>query len=648
MDHAPQLIVGTAGHIDHGKSRLVLALTGTDPDRLPEEKARGMTIDLGFGYVRIDDCDVWFVDVPGHERFVRNMVAGAAGVDLALLIVAADDSVMPQTREHAELLSLLGVRELIVVITKTDLVDRGWAEEVEREARELLAGLDLAPIAVVHTSAESGAGLDALRAAISQRARQRRSDDVAADWFLLPVDRSFTVAGRGAVVTGSVAHGQVGIGAELELWPGPRRVRVRGLQSHHVGRAEAAGRMRLAVNLAGVAAEDAHRGCVLSTPGFLEPASVYDVWIATLRMPGRARRRRLRLRLHTATSELLAELRLLDPPAEPTLRGVFGQLLAAEPLVATGRQRFVLRDEAGTRTIGGGMFLCGGVRRWTARHPPDVGMLRALLDGPLRSRLEAIIRGQGWRECDTRRLAARLGVASHEQVAAECERVVAERRVHRLESAGAGLFIHADVLAEIVAFLERRLREHLAQHARSPGVPLGEWPRWMPRGCPARLRGALADWLISEGRFAIDAGHVTPRGHKPRMAAADERLYEALLAEFRAGGFSPPAVEALTCRTPQSARRIDELLKLAAVRGELVRVGDGVWLHHERRAELVETVVAALRRQGSLTVAQMRDLLGTTRKYMVPIAEHLDATGITRRFGDDRRLGPNAPPARSA
>ncbi|NUQ49657.1 MAG: GTP-binding protein, partial [Phycisphaerae bacterium] len=158
MDHAPQLIVGTAGHIDHGKSRLVLALTGTDPDRLPEEKARGMTIDLGFGYVRIDDCDVWFVDVPGHERFVRNMVAGAAGVDLALLIVAADDSVMPQTREHAELLSLLGVRELIVVITKTDLVDRGWAEEVEREARELLAGLDLAPIAVVHTSAESGAG----------------------------------------------------------------------------------------------------------------------------------------------------------------------------------------------------------------------------------------------------------------------------------------------------------------------------------------------------------------------------------------------------------------------------------------------------------------------------------------------------------
>lgn len=256
MSDAPTLVVGTAGHIDHGKSRLVLALTGTDPDRLPEEKARGMTIDLGFAHTQIEGCDIFFVDVPGHERFIRNMVAGATGVDVAVLVVAADDSVMPQTREHAEVLSLLGVERCVVVVTKMDLVDDEWADAVEGEARELLAAVGLEPAAFVRTSAETGRGLDELRQVLARLAREQSQRAEPYRWFCLPIDRAFTIAGRGTVVTGSVAHGQVARDDELELWPGGRSVRARDLQSHHDECQQAIGRRRLAINLAGLTRED--------------------------------------------------------------------------------------------------------------------------------------------------------------------------------------------------------------------------------------------------------------------------------------------------------------------------------------------------------------------------------------------------------
>lgn len=644
MNTGGALVVGTAGHIDHGKSQLVLALTGTDPDRLPEEKARGMTIDLGFAHTRIEDCDVWFVDVPGHERFIRNMVAGATGVDVALLTVAADDSVMPQTREHAEVLSLLGVDRCIVALTKMDLVDDEWADAVEEEVSELLDSLRLMPVRFVRTSVETGRGIDELRAVLVELARQRSTVQAGAyAWFRLPVDRAFNIAGRGTVVTGSVAHGEVKTDDELELWPEGRRVRVRGLQTHYESADAVAGRMRLAVNLAGVSLDEVKRGYELATPGYLEPTQRIDVWVAAIRMPGKVLRKTIRLRLHIATSEVLAELRLLESPAELTVREQFGQLRLAEPIVAAWGQRFILRDESGSRTLGGGRVLRPVARPWTGKRPAYIEGLKALLDGSAKQRVEEVIRANEWRPCSDARLAARAGLAKVAHARTRCRQLAEEGRAVSLTVASVPAYVHEAHVSALAAYASGRLKQHLEANPRLPGIPRSEWPAWMPRACPAKLRPALAEWLLSSGKVTLADNYVLPVGHAGTMSPADQKLLDNVLHELEGAAFQPPSVKDLTCVTPRNEKRVRELIDLAVARGQLVRIAEDIWLHRRRWAELVEKLSAAIRERGSLTVAEIRTLLDSSRKYVVPIAEHLDSVGITRRAGDQRVLGPQAP-----
>lgn len=659
MSTPGQLVVGTAGHIDHGKSSLVRALTGVDPDRLPEEKARGMTIDLGFAHRRVGDADIWFVDVPGHERFIRNMVAGATGVDAALLVVAADDSIMPQTREHAELLALLGITRCVLVLTKIDLVDAEWAAVVEGEARELLGALGMTPVECVHTSVQTGAGLDALCAVLEQLAAGRdaasgeRAGEPAA-WFRMPIDRAFAVAGRGAVVTGSVAHGSVRRDDELELWPGARRVRVRDLQSHNEGRVAANGRMRLALNLTGAALADLYRGCELATPGYLAEGRCHAVRVTRFRMPGSTRRQRVRVRLHTATTETRAELRLLRKPEGETVRGELAQLITLSPIVATVGQRFILRDDGGARTLGGGVLLLTPDRPWSAARPPDPESLTVLHTGDatppevaasaVERRVEVLFRLRGWDTPEPARIAAQAAVPD----AAAAERcianLIAQRRLVLLDSPGGGKAIHVDTVKAAAGAVTSRLVEHLRENPRLPGVNRSEWPGWMPRACPARLRPALAEWLLESGEVALQSGHVVPRGHAGAISAADERLLDALLEEIRAAAYQPPEFDALSMRTAKNDKRLRQLIDLAVARGQLVRIEDRVWLHGDFWNDLTRSVAAAVRARGPLSVSDVRELTKSTRKYVVPLLERLDAAGITRRLGDKRVLGPKAPP----
>lgn len=644
MSDAPRIVVGTAGHIDHGKSRLVLCMTGTDPDRLPEEKARGMTIDLGFAHSRIDGCDVWFVDVPGHERFIRNMVAGATGVDLALLVVAADDSVMPQTREHAEVLSLLGLDRCVVALTKMDLVDDEWGDAVEEEVTELLESLHIDPVRFVRTSAETGRGIDEMRGLLAELARAGKQGQ-AADyrWFRLPIDRAFNIAGRGTVVTGSVAHGGVQADDELDLWPSGRRVRAREMQTHHEGAAAAAGRMRLALNLAGVSLEEVGRGCELATPGYLETTRLMDVRVTSVRMPGKLLRKNIRLRLHIATSEVLAELRLLEPPREPTVRGVFAQLRLAEPIVATWGQRFILRDESGSRTLGGGSVLRPASRPWTGKRPAHVGGLQALVDGSSKQRLEETIRANGWRACSDELLATRAGLGTADRAKARCQQLVEEGAIKAVSVASTPVYIHDSHLAALAENVVSRLKKHLAENPRLPGVPRNEWPGWMPRACSEKLRPALADWLVEQGHVVLAEGFVVPPGHAGAMSVDDQKLFDAICDELKAGAFQPPSPKSLACVTPKNVKRAKELIGLAGVRGKLVRINDDIWLHADCWNRMVELVTAAIREKGGVAVADIRTLVDSSRKYVVPFAESLDTAGITRRMGDKRVLGPNAP-----
>jgi selenocysteine-specific elongation factor len=642
MSTTRRLVVGTAGHIDHGKSALVRALTGIDPDRLPEEQARGMTIDLGFAYTQIDDCQVAFVDVPGHERFIRNMVAGVTGIDAALLVVAADDSVMPQTREHAEVLSLLGIEHCVLVLTKMDLVDEGWADAVEEEAVQLLGGLGIAPFGVVRTSVQTGRGLEDLRATLARLARERGQRPEPYSWFCLPIDRAFVIAGRGVVVTGTVSHGTVARDDELELWPAGARVRVRDLQTHHESCEVAAGRRRLALNLAGLSREQVGRGCTLATPGYLEPARCLEVWLASLRMPGKTPRQRMRLRLHIATSELLAELRLAEKPQASVVRGVFGQLVVAQPVVATWGQRFILRDEPATRTLGGGKVLRPVSRLWSSKRPPHVAGLQMLLQGSPAERLEEVIRAAQWQPLSDAQLAVRSGLTDAHDAACQARRLCDQRRVHLLEAGSARLYVHRDWLRLLDEDLDRRLRAYLEQNPRTPGLPRAQAVTWMPAACPERLRPALAQWWLEKGAVCLHGDYVVPAGSVPDIGPADQALLDAILQEFEAAAFQPPALRDLKCANSRNERRIRELVELATARRKLVRIGPDLWLHESRWRELVQRVLEAMRQRGPLTVADIRTLLNSSRKYVVPIVEQLDAAGITRREGDLRHPGPKA------
>ncbi|MFH1747061.1 MAG: selenocysteine-specific translation elongation factor [Planctomycetota bacterium] len=642
MNDNPQLVVGTAGHIDHGKSRLVKALTGTDPDRLPEEQARGMTIELGFAHTRIDDCDISFVDVPGHERFIRKMVAGATGIDVALLVVAADDSVMPQTREHAEVLSLLGIQQCLVVLTKMDLVDDEWAEQVEQESAELLANLGIEPIQFIRTSAQTGRGLDEVRTALAKLARAPQRQQESYRWFCMPVDRAFTIAGRGTVVTGSSSHGEVTREDTLELWPGGEQVRVRDLQTHYDQRATAAGRMRLAINLAGVPREQVDHGCTLATPGYLEPTRRIEVWIASLRMPGKQRRQTLRLRLHIATSEVLAELRLLERPDEDTVRNVFGQIHVAEPVVAAWGQRFILRDESGSRTLGGGGVLRLAARPWTARRPAFIPGLEVLRDGAPVDRLEEVIRVAEWQLLNDKQLSVRAGLSDERETTKLIQRLTGGGQVRMLEVASSRACLHSQLLTTFGDDLERRIKQFMRDNPRLPGVPRTQWPSWMPNACTPKLRPVLSEWYIQSGRVGLDHDHIIPAGQQQQMSPADQKLFEQILQEFEVAAFQPPAVSELSCYTRQNAKRVRELVQLAVKQGRLVRITSSMWLHESRWRELVKLVVSTVRERGEVAVGNLRTMMNSSRKFVVPIAERLDAVGITKRVGDVRRLGPNA------
>ena len=361
------LILGTAGHIDHGKTSLVKALTGIDCDRLPEEKARGITIDIGFATLDLGDFRLGIVDVPGHERFIKNMLAGATGIDLAVLVVAADDSVMPQTREHLEILKLLGLRHGVIAITKTDLVDETTLEVVALEVRELVSGSFLENAPLVFTSAQSGRGIAELKAAIAEACRQVEFE-AALPWFRMPIDRAFIVQGHGTVVTGSVLSGSVRIGDELEWQPRGEKVRVRSLQNHDQPVTEVHRGMRAALNLAGVPHEEVIRGQELATSGYLQPSRVITVRVHCLAGLKKPLKHRAAVRFHVGTSEIMGTLSLLDSDAlKPGAWGL-AQIFLEEPATCTWGQPFILRGSSATLTLGGGQVLQPVAKKVRRRH----------------------------------------------------------------------------------------------------------------------------------------------------------------------------------------------------------------------------------------------------------------------------------------
>ncbi len=635
MPSERDLVVGTAGHIDHGKTALVRALTGIETDRLPDERARGISIDLGFAFLDLGPHRLALVDVPGHERFIRNMLAGATGLDLALLVVAADDSVMPQTREHLEILRLLGLTDGVIALTKADLADPTWLDLVEEEIRGLVAGTFLERAPIVRTSATSGLGIEALRAALLDRADAFVARPEPGQ-FRMAIDRWFTLAGHGTVVTGTVASGSVALGDELQWWPEVRTVRVRGLHRHDRAVERVSRGMRAAINLAGVHHAEVRRGQEVATPGYLQASRVLSVEVVLSEQAPRPLRHRGRYRLHLGTAEVTATLTLLQPTAlEPGQSGL-GQLFLAEPVVAVSGQPFVIREASPPTTLGGGRVLEPVARRLRRRDLPALDRLSRLRSDQPEAVVSAALAGYGFQPWTEHGLVRDSGLPAETLATA----------LARLESAGALVTIPSGprrsirVLAEVATALDDRLARALgrlhAERPRQSAIRRSHLAAELPDLADQGLIPGLIERLRAAGTILADARTVALRSHVPKLSQGERKLKVELAAALHAAGFQPPDATELAALAGGRAAVLPELMNLLVDEGHAVEFAPGWFLDVEAEAEIRRRVSERLASGPGITMAEFRDLLGTTRKYAVPLGEYLDRIALTRREGDLR------------
>jgi selenocysteine-specific elongation factor len=631
------LILGTAGHIDHGKTSLVKALTGIDCDRLPEEKARGITIDIGFAILDLPPFRLGIVDVPGHERFVKNMLAGATGIDLAVLVVAADDSVMPQTREHLEILRLLGLRHGVIALTKCDLVDETTREVVELEIRELVQGTFLENAPLIPTSAHSGQGIAELKSAIAavcQHVEERRGQQ----WFRLAIDRAFIVQGHGTIVTGSVTSGHLRVGDEVEWLPRSERVRVRSLQNHDQAVEEVHRGQRAAINLAGVQHEDVVRGQELATPGYLAPSRVLTVRLHCLADMKRPIKHRMPVRFHLGTAEIMGTVALLDADAiEPGQWGL-AQVFLDEPATGAWGQPFVLRESSATQTLGGGQVLQPVARKIRRRHLEMLERIERLWTGDARARALTVAWFGGFAGFTLPDLVRGANIAPDEAAALVAQLKEQGELVDVVISPARRLLLHKDMVHELE---ERTLTALNRLHEQSPLMSTHDRQKVQSQldyvGDGALVHAAV-DRLLARKQLVGDLRRIGRADFKPKLSANLRKLKDKLVAAYQEARFQPPEPSSFAGQAGGNAANLNDLFGVCAAEGYLIHIAEDIYLHADVETQMRRLVTAKLAEGKGLTVADIRDILGTTRKYAVPLCEYLDRVGVTRREGDLRVL----------
>jgi selenocysteine-specific elongation factor len=631
------LILGTAGHIDHGKTSLVKALTGIDCDRLPEEKARGITIDIGFAILDLGEHRLGIVDVPGHERFVKNMLAGATGIDLAMLVVSARESVKPQTREHLEILRLLGLRHGVIAITMSDTVDDTTCEVVELEVRDLVKGTFLENAPIVRTSAITGQGVEELRQTLAGIC-QKIDTPGGGRWFRLPIDRAFIVQGHGTIVTGSVTSGSLKVGDEVDWLPGGEKVRVRGLQNHDKPVEEVHRGQRAAINLAGVRYEDIVRGQELASPGYLVPSRTLTVRMHCLADARRPIKHRLQVRFHVGTLEVLGTVALLDcDTIEPGAWGL-AQVFLEEPATTVWGQPFVVRTSSAEQTLGGGQVLQPVARKIRRRHLEILERVEKLWTGDALERARTVAWFSAFSGLTPADLVRNASIAPDELEAVIATLVQSGGLAELTFGSGRRLLLHADMVRE----LEDRLMQALARlHEQNPLMTGHDRQRVQSQldyVGDDNLVQAVVERLLRQKKLTGDLKRIARADFKPKLSGNLRKLKEKVVASFREARFQPPEAAGFANQAGGNASSLKDLFDVCVADGELVQVTDDLFLHTEVEAEMRQLVRERLASGGGLTVAEIRDLLGTTRKYAVPLCEYLDRVGVTRRDGDLRML----------
>ena len=638
MNTSRSIIVGTAGHIDHGKTALVRSLTGVDADRLPEEKRRGITIDIGFADLDLGDVRVGFIDVPGHERFVKNMLAGAHGIDLVLLVIAADESVMPQTREHFDICRLLDVRAGLIVLTKKDLVDEEMLKVVASEAEDLVSGSFLEGAPIVSVSSRTGEGLEELKdhlRQISLRIPSRANNLITR----LPVDRAFSMSGFGAVVTGTLTSGEISEEDELELLPNNIQVRVRGLQVHGTKVKRALAGQRTAVNLVGVDRASIERGMVLAPVGRLHPTQIVDAQVQLLSDAARALRSRQRVRVHAGAAEILGRVRVLDLMSEikPGASG-FAQLRLEAPIVAVFGDRFIIRSYSPQRTIGGGVIIDAFASKHRARDlTVTSAWLANLLTADHARQAELFTDAAGEAGLKTSELIARTGW--HDEVAKEA--IETAQELGRIVVVGKELF-----KPSLFEDLKQRVMTDVAAHHAAEPLSRGLSKeilrgRHFSRAIPDLFQAIVSD-LEKEGALAVEKDIVRQQKHTRELAGADAQLRDRLNEIYREAKLAPPSINEAFMQAGVGAAnrgRARQLLQILIDMGIMVSVEGEMFFHQGALNDLIAKLRAYAdnkKENRSIDVATFKELAGISRKYAIPLLEYLDRRHVTRREGDRR------------
>ncbi len=636
-----QVVVGTAGHIDHGKSLLVEALTGTNPDRLKEEKERGITIDIGFANLVLDDgTRVGFVDVPGHERFVKNMLAGVGGIDLVLLVIAADESIKPQTREHFDICRLLRIPDGVVVLTKSDLVEPDILDLVRLEAREFVAGSFLQAAPMVAVSSRTGTGLEELTTVLRDLAG-RAAGRAPHGLMRLPVDRSFSIKGFGSVVTGTLIAGTIREGDEVAVLPQGTKARVRGLEVFNQPTAIAHPGQRTAVNLQGVEAGAIQRGNLLTVPGVLEASYMLDVELETLMADEAALRDLARVRFHHGTLEAMARVKLFEGGTLPPGGRGFAQLRLETPLAALPGDRFILRRYSPPITIGGGTILHTRPPKLRRSAPGARERFARLSDPSPVVRLRALVDEAGASGVDAQDLRSLTGLEPAE-TARLLEPVVRAGEIVSLPAA-ATRYVAAEAWSDLEAQVKATLADFHRKEPLKEGFPREELrTRLFARLHPDVFKFILTG-LSQKGAVRVEKDRVALATHRVALTPKEEALLEQIEARYSSSGTNPPELDEVIASLHADPTQAQRLFHLLLLRGRLVRIPDGKVFHARALDDLKRRLWEQRARAPVIDISEFKELSGTSRKNAIPLLEHFDQTRVTRREGNKRLILP--PPA---
>jgi len=631
-----QIILGTAGHIDHGKTSLIKAVTGINTDRLKEEQVRGITIELGFAFIELPSGQrLGIVDVPGHEKFVKNMVAGATGIDIVALVIAADEGIMPQTREHMEICSLLDIKFGLVVLTKVDLVDEEWLELVNDEVKEFVRNTFLENAPVIPVSSATGQGLPEFIKAlddISQEIPMRRS----AGLFRLPVDRVFTMKGFGTVITGTLIAGKVGLGDQIMLYPSNITSKVRGVQVHGESVPAALAGMRTAINFQGLDKTLVNRGDIVATPNTLISSHMVDVSLNYLPGNTKKMKNRTRVRFHSGTSEIMGLVVLLD--REELLPGdtALAQIRVETPVSLIRDDRYVLRSYSPVRTIGGGRI----INPIPVKHKPGkkevLEYLSVLTENDAERIIQVQIQAAGFSGCDYAKL--RIMVNLPEKLLDQAlQAMLSQQTIIQIDKE-TRTYIHQKAFIEIQENAKDCIAAYHTKHPLKPGIPKEELKTRLPATIDNKTFLIVLQHLAKTGQTVTEEDIVRLADHKVALAADQETLRAQILTTLEAAGLSPPYFKELCQNLRVPMDQAKEVLALLIGEGLVIKVKEDLYYHLRPLEQLKQKLTEFLISNEEISTPQFKDMAGASRKFVIPLIEYFDSTQLTLRVGDIRKL----------